>query len=433
MSLDRNVLPPVRDFDSLTLPSVLLTQVAPHVVLHVVPGCLASKIRVDIMYGRPNGRLSDPVRKAAAEVARALAGESDATHTSAEVADTLDFEGARLTTASYSNSFGITVDCLPQSLERITALLVSLLASPQVSPESLQARINAFVQKRRYDEARIMFAASEHAHRLAAGLAHPYLFPITADSYGRVTGDVVDSILTENVRHSEIHIYAAGGIDARAERTLLDFGQALAALQGDMLPEPPAVKGDPEAAGHVHLDSADTLQTAVSIAIPVPVDRFHPDYPALRLAVMALGGYFGSRLMTNIREEKGLTYGINAALECVPEFASVMISAQCGAGTAALTLGEIRNEIDRLATVPVPDDEVRRLRRFASTQLATTLDTPYSILAHYQMAAHLGIPDDYFDRQFRAIRALDGATINRMTERYVKPAEMRIVTSGSPI
>lgn len=433
MAVDRNILPAVREFDSLTLPGIEVSDIAPHVHLYILRDEKSPKLRLEVMYGRTNGRESDPVRAAAVQIAAALAPLRTGLRDEVQVADLIDYEGARLTNTTYSGATGLCCDTMPASLPRMADLMGELLTQPCVSPESLQAKINVAVQKRLDQESRIMPSASEYAHRLSAGLRHPYKFPVTADKYQQVTADMVTDIMVGSVRDNELYIFASGKVDAGTEKVIRDLGLRLAASQGAMKPVPAVVPDSPEKACHVHLDSPDKLQTAISAVIPVPIDRFHPDYSALRLSVMALGGYFGSRLMTNIREEKGLTYSIGAHLECTFEGAGIVIGAQCGAGTGGEALREIVNEINRLAAEPMGDAELKRLRRFAATQQATSLDSPFSIMSQYQMPLHLGAPADYFDRQFLANKDLDAATVTRLIKIYAEPAQMRVVTAGCPV
>ncbi len=172
------------------------------------------------------------------------------------------------------------------------------------------------------------------------------------------------------------------------------------------------------------------FQDAIAAGMPGP-DRSHSDYIALRLTVMALGGYFGSRLMLNIREEKGLTYGINAALMGTPEGSMLNIAAQCDGRSTDTVISEIGAEMRRMVTDPPTGEELRRLKLHASTDLAEILDTPTSIMGYYANRLYVGTPDDYFERQQKAIETLSPDIISEMAARYLDPSRLTIVTAGS--
>ena len=426
-------LPAVTDFESLTLPVPETIGVAPGVTLHLLRDGHAPKMRIEILYGRNNANSSDSVRRAAVALADRLVMESTKSRPADEMADFLDFEGARLSPAGTRAYNGIIADFLPQSLGKMTDLIYEILTEVDIPQQSLQTRVASEVQKLRYDRARIINIAGERADALSGGVSHPYAAPVSEDDLQAVTRGMVLDVIASGLRGSHIAIFAAGNFEGKALDLLTVLGKKLSALQKEIQPDGAIVRYAPSPSVREHIDVGDSLQTAIVSHIPVDIDRRHPDYCPLRLTVMALGGYFGSRLMTNIREEKGLTYGISAYLESAFEGTRIRISAQCGQGTAALTLDEIRREIERLAGEPMPADELTRLRRYASTQLATTLDSPFSILQYNAMNLYLGCPDDYFDRQFRAIRSLDADTVMAMTRSYILPERAITVTAGSPL
>jgi len=186
----------------------------------------------------------------------------------------------------------------------------------------------------------------------------------------------------------------------------------------------------PDYAGsEVVVDHPGALQSAVVMSIPA-IDRSHPDYCALRLATMALGGYFGSRLMTNLREDKGLTYGVTAGLYGYREGSAVMVSTQCDNRSVKSVVDETVNEIKKLADNPPEGEELNRLIQTASTGLASILDSPFNVINHIAAERLTGTPVDYFDRQQTAVASLSAETIGNCARRYLDPDKMLIAVVG---
>ena len=146
---------------------------------------------------------------------------------------------------------------------------------------------------------------------------------------------------------------------------------------------------------------------------------------------MALGGYFGSRLMTNIREEKGLTYGINASLMGELQGSYVSITAKCDKNNTDIVLAETEAEIRRLVSEPPCGEELERMRIYAATSLAKTLDTPQSMMQYYQNMICTGTPHDYFTRQFKCINALTPDMIARIAAEYLRSDSIITVVAGN--
>ena len=146
---------------------------------------------------------------------------------------------------------------------------------------------------------------------------------------------------------------------------------------------------------------------------------------------MALGGYFGSRLMTTIREEKGLTYGITAALIGSQEGAYLKISAQCDKSFTAAVLDETRNELRRLVTDPPRGEELQRLKLHAQSALAEMLDTPQSIATYYITELLVNTPTNYYDMQQDSIDAFGPDKCAALAEKYLNPDKLLTAIAGA--
>lgn len=173
----------------------------------------------------------------------------------------------------------------------------------------------------------------------------------------------------------------------------------------------------------------EALQSAVCISIPT-IGRSDPDYIDLRLAMMALGGYFGSRLMTNIREEKGLTYGISGALLGYREGGVASIDSQTDPRNVKQLVSETIKELELLRTVAMTDGELSAVKRYAMSALAASLDSPFSIMDIYLTRYTSGTPDDYFKLQQKAITDLTAERIMEVANRHLDPDSVKISIAG---
>lgn len=112
------------------------------------------------------------------------------------------------------------------------------------------------------------------------------------------------------------------------------------------------------------------------MGLPV-IGRENPDFFALKLLCTILGGYFGSRLMSNIREEKGYTYGISSSIAAMRYGSYLTISTQTGTEFTRPLIDEVFAEIDRLRNEPVPTDEFITVQNYLRGDMARTLDSPF--------------------------------------------------------
>ncbi len=145
----------------------------------------------------------------------------------------------------------------------------------------------------------------------------------------------------------------------------------------------------------------------------------------------ALGGYFGSRLMTSIREEKGLTYGISAAVYGYHEGAFITITSQCDNRYADRVIEEVEREIEKLSTIPMDSEELHAVKQTATGTMLTMSDTPFNIMDYYIVKHHMNTPDDYFKRQQHAIATLSPELIRDTAARFLADKPRLVSTAGS--
>ncbi len=160
------------------------------------------------------------------------------------------------------------------------------------------------------------------------------------------------------------------------------------------------------------------------------ISREHDDYEMLRITVCALGGYFGSRLNANIREAKGLTYGIGASIIGIDGYGAINISCQCDCQYVDTVISEIRHELDAMRSGDYSADELARLKRFYMTSLSGILESPFSIMDFYESGLIADIPSDYFKQQLDALEVLSPITLSEMATKYFNSEAALTVVAG---
>ena len=156
------------------------------------------------------------------------------------------------------------------------------------------------------------------------------------------------------------------------------------------------------------------------MGLPV-IGRENPDFFALKLLCTILGGYFGSRLMSNIREEKGYTYGISSSIAAMRYGSYLTISTQTGTEFTRPLIDEVFAEIDRLRNEPVPTDEFITVQNYLRGDMARTLDSPFSIADYYLSLKSNDLPVEYFAQQDEAIRQLSPGDLLSAAQKISRP------------
>lgn len=196
-------------------------------------------------------------------------------------------------------------------------------------------------------------------------------------------------------------------------------------------PENSSVPFCPAAPGRHEVQVDDSLQDAVIVGIPLDAGiTDSADYWPLRLAVQALGGYFGSRLMQNIREDKGYTYGIYSQLNVLKEGAFASINCECDRAYTDKVLQEIKAELIRFAAEPMGAAEHHRMCQSLTSLLAGMCDTPMRVQAQLISQLINGQDEDYYNQFWQAVADVTPLQMSMAVARCLPPEALRTVIAG---
>ncbi len=358
-----------------------------------------------------------------------LLREGTAAYSGERIADLLDYNGAWLKQSDNSHFTVVTVYCLSSRLDVILPLLRDIVFNPTFPESAFLTRREALAKSIEISHKDVDFRSKCLSDAMIMGSGHPMAVTDTAESIRAISrGEIID-FHNRITSPAHIRIILAGGVTPEiAAKVAETFSSISYAPSGsgllNIVPFSPASAGTYRSA-----TLPGATQSAVNIVLPA-VDRSHPDYLPLRLAVKALGGYFGSRLMTNIREEKGLTYGISASLLGMLDGAYIQISADTDNSSVGALVEEVRHEMEYLAENPPQGEELLRFRRAMGSNLASLLETPYSVADYLASMLISGIRPGYFARQVDILRGLTPDDIAAMARKYLRPELLSTAVAG---
>lgn len=173
----------------------------------------------------------------------------------------------------------------------------------------------------------------------------------------------------------------------------------------------------------------DALQAAIRVG-KILFNKNHPDYNDFQILNTILGDYFGSRLMTNIREDKGYTYGIGSMVAEFNNFGYFMIATEVGSDVKDATINEIKTEIVRLQTEFVGKEELALIKNYMLGQMLKSADGPYSMMDLFLAAEIHGKDLNFYNDSMKSIRQITPERIKELAIQYLKWEDMTIVTAG---
>lgn len=425
---DRKKAPGIAGFTDLSMPHFDRVILPNGVTIHWLDGCEEDVSRISLIWMA--GYLDTP-RLATLNVMEELFVEGCVGHTGVEVSDTLESCGAWFRASASGHSLCCSLKGINKTASTVLPLMRDMVAAPLFPETSLEAVVQKMAAAREVSLKRPSVQAALICREAVYGPGSSLSFHLTPDEIRNTTRSELLAVHRNLCLSAPPVIFLSGRI-----------ADSLLALVGDVFGNMEFITDNPEAivrhavsheplkqSVEVSKDMPRSLQTGVRIQIPT-IDRRHPHFMALRIAVMALGGYFGSRLMSNVREDKGYTYGISASTVSTIEGSSVVISTECDNCYVRPLLAEVDNEINRLASETLPDEEMTAVRNVLLSSAANLLDSPFSISGYKEMLATTGQPDDTFAKNFREIMSVTPADVRDAARRYILEAPRVTALAG---
>lgn len=426
---DRKTPPPTRQFSHLTIPgqSTVILPEGP-VINTVRAGGNNPANRISIVW---NYGLNRNGGSQATTMVPPMLLQGTETKSGEYLLDQMDFMGAFLNHTIHTGYTSMEVLSLNEFTGDVLELLGEILTQPSFPAERFEAMKRKSVANFELNHTRPKVLAGEKLIELVAGNDHPYALPITKERIQSITLNHVKQAWEQGLHNTAIQIFAAGYITDNLQSALIKLAQRLRPEKTENTYQPP-VPYSPGTPGIYTVEMPDTLQSSVAIGIPA-IDRTHPDYINLRIAVTALGGYFGSRLMSEVRERQGLTYGIQSVLLGSPEGGLINIQAECDNTYVPKVLEAIDKEIWKLSEHLMDAEEFNRLTSYYSTTVAAAVESFKSIGEYYENQLTVGLPRDYFEQQQLQLRTFTPDILRETVRKYILTDKAIKVIAGADL
>lgn len=416
---DRSKAPAVQPMTHLELPVPSRITTDNGITLNYYNGGSQEVCQLDIMW--PGG-LDEAPSQPVARLMAILMREGTEAHSAEDISETLDFNGAMLKIVATQHHTTLTLLSLNSKAANVLPLVTEIINTPAYDDTLLAKYREIEIQNLMLQLSNVSTLSSNELSRLLKGPSHPQAIVPTAESVGEITSDSLREWHRRVIQEGRPRVFLSGRITdelLKAVERMLESVPSHTPMPLNVvpfMPQPPIT---------ATVTKPGAMQASVSIGLPA-IKRDHPDYVRLRFTVIALGGYFGSRLMKNIREDKGYTYGIMSYLAGGREGSDIMVMAQADASYVGDLIREVGLEMEKLASEPIAEDEMMRLRQHIATSLMENLDSPFAIMEYYKTMEAVGIPAGYFSEQVETLAALTPEMIMDMASRYLNPSQMRI-------
>ena len=348
-------------------------------------------------------------------------------YTSEQMSEWLDYNGAYMNAMSHDNFTQVSLNSLNSNLENVLPALRSVLLSPSIPEQEFDLLKMQIKSAYRNAKERVKYLSQMSCRGLYFGKKHPFAHMICDEDVERLTRDDVKAFHAEYYKPENCVMILSGKVGDK-ELSLLDKYYGIETCHG-AASQINAIERTPSDTYNVLVNKEDALQSSVYM-IHGSIPRNHHDYIKLRILITALGGYFGSRLMQNIREEKGYTYGISSMLVGRRGDAKIVISSECDTKYTYPLISEVNNEIKKLQNELMPIEELDMVKNCMLSDLAKTLDSPLSMASVVSSNILYSTGVDYFNRQAEEINRVSPEELLAVANKYIDADKFYIAIAG---
>ena len=256
------------------------------------------------------------------------------------------------------------------------------------------------------------------------GENHPYGISADESLYDDITREDIVALYNELYTADNCFVVCSGNINNDVMQGI--EGIALSLPQGDAsMPQFPA----PETTHQLHKSIDTALQSSIRIG-RLLFPRTHPDFVGMQVVATVLGGYFGSRLMQNLREMHGYTYGVMAAMINFEKEGYLAIATQVTREHSEDALREIYYEIERLRNELMPEEELQMAKNMMIGEILRILDGPFGIADVTIENIMCGLDNSSTEQNVEIINAITPEEVQRLAQKYLRHEDLIEVVVG---
>jgi len=353
--------------------------------------------------------------------------EGSQNHSAEEINRILDYYGIFLNPAAEKDIAGITVYFLSKQTERVLGLTEEILFKPVFPGKELDLLLRKRLRWYQVNREKVQNLAMDQFFESVFGSHHPYGRQVAEKDFKQITPSLLKDFHSKYYRPENMAIIVSGKLHGQTVNLLNRYFGKLRSKKIFIEDTANIIGGVKEK--HVHISKPGSVQAAIRIGSST-INKTDPDYPGLKFMNSLLGGYFGSRLMKNLREEKGLTYGIHSAVSSFELSGFKLISTDVANKNIQKTIDEIYREIRLLQTVPVAPEEIKVVRNYMSGELVRMFDGPFALAESFKAVWEYGLDYSYYDRLADKIKTISPDEIIRLAQTYFRIDDLYEIIAG---
>lgn len=340
-----------------------------------------------------------------------------------KLADGFDYWGSSVNMDFYIDTCGIKLFVLEKYLPKTLPLFVEMLTQPRFPINELKLYKRQQKEKLRSDQSRGDVVAYRHFTEQLFGTKHPYGYNSTPETIDQISRDDLFAHYTANYSMQGCRIFLSGNFSDTTRDLII---QSLGSIQ--LAPKKPIAR-----LSDIHLPLPSNQLMALDSSVQTSIrlgrrmfKRSHPDYEGIFVLNTLLGGYYGSRLMQNLREKKGLTYHIYSSLDTFLFGGYFLISTEVDKSRSELALKQIKKEIQRLQEQLVSGKELQTVKNYLKGSFLNYFENAF---AYSELVRALSLEGGAktFRKLLSGLEEVESKTLRDLANKYFQEKDLTLV------
>ena len=425
--LDRTIAPEIHEIDAVTLQIAEVTNLDNGVRVHSIINETQPVIRLDFVfkagkwYENENGQ---------SDLSTKMLLEGTVNLTARQIADKVAFYGASLDVNHGYDRTEVTLYCLAKYVNELLPIVIDVLENPSFPENEFELLKQRSQQNLKVQRQKNSYLATHAFTKQIYGDGHPYVFGYDENDLEKIDLAKIKDFYKQHFSTKDMEVFACGAVD-RAMHQYITNSISNLKLNAKSEIEP----RDSQASNASNLNKTELVKMPESLQSSIRMGKRFPmmhteDYQKLLVLNEILGGYFGSRLMKNIREDKGYTYGIYSAISPKEHDTLFFIGTDVKSSVTEDTLTEIKKEIALLRSDEVPQDELDTVKNYMLGKFLNDIATIFEQCDRYKRIVLNDLPQDFYNNYVSVIRNITSKEIKDLANVYLAEQDLFTAVAG---
>jgi len=425
MMLDRSLTPPFGKINSINLLEPSVHHLDNGLPVFSVNAGTQEVLKIELIFHAGTATAN---KKLVASTSSKLQTEGTTKHSAMELAEAVDFYGAHLQSEVTHDEASLCLYTLNKHLDNTIGTLAEVYSEPIFAEREVETHLLTSKQEMLVSEEKVSYLGAKAFSASLYGKEHPYGRSANQQDYDAIGRQELVDFHGSFIKSRIKHILVSGKLSSTAIQSInQQFGQE----KRDSITQNAIHIDAVEPIIH-HVEKLGAVQNSIKIG-RVLFNRTHSDFVGMHILSTVLGGYFGSRLMANIREDKGYTYGIGGGLVSLKDSGYLSISTEVGADVCEAAVNEIFIEIERLRKEPIPIHELELVQNYMLGTILKSLDGPFQIADKWKTYLRYGLGADSHYELIRQIQNMTPERLRELANTYLQRKDLVQVTAGKPM